>query len=74
MNNILQWNSDGLLSHLDEFNLIVKKYNPYICCIQETKFKSNFDPNLKHFKTFYKNVDSETIAHGGVAILVNSNF
>ena len=74
MNTILQWNCDGLYSHFEEFNIILKEHNPYICCFQETKFKYEHQPKFKNFNSFSKNHYSETVAHGGVTILVNSNF
>lgn len=77
MNNeykIIQWNCNGFLSHLDEIKLILSKINCLAICIQESRFRSNCYTNLKNFKCFYKNVDSTSIAHGGVCIYLNNNI
>ena len=36
MNNILQWNCRGLRANFTDFRLLCDKYNPIICCLQET--------------------------------------
>jgi exonuclease III len=71
--NILQWNCDGLYSHLPEFQLLLQKYNPFVICLQETKFKIDKVYEMKNFNLYYENVNSDTIAHGGVAIYVNKS-
>ena len=43
-NKIIQWNCDGFYSHHEDFQLLLKEYNPYIICIQETKFKYKHKP------------------------------
>lgn len=73
-NKIVQWNCDGFYSHHEDFKLIIQDYNPYIICIQETKFKHDHIPILKNYKSFYKNVNSTTVAKGGVVTFVNENF
>ena len=72
--NIVQWNADGFYRHYPEFKLLENKYNSFVYCIQETKFPFNHHPQFKNYKTFYKNVNSDTVAHGGVAILINDIF
>ena len=73
-NKIIQWNCDGFYSHHEDFKLLVNEYKPYIICIQETKFKFNHKPILNNYKSFYNNVNSNTVAKGGVIIFVNENF
>lgn len=69
---IIQWNCNGLLSHLDEIKLLLSKINCLAICIQESKFKSNFYTKIKNFTCFYKNVNSTNTAHGGVCIYLNN--
>lgn len=73
-NKIIQWNCDGFCSHHEYFQLILNANNPYIVCIQETKFKYKHKPKLNNYKSFYHNVDSETVAKGGVVTFINNNF
>ena len=73
-NKIIQWNCDGFYSHNEDFKLILNEYNPYIICIQETKFKYDHKPILNNYKPFYHNVYSNTVAKGGVITFVNNNF
>lgn len=72
--NIIQWNCDGLYSHYNDFKLLMNNYNPFVICLQETKFKANHVPKLRNYKIYYNNVISETVAHGGVAIYVKEGF
>ena len=73
-NKIIQWYCDGFYSHHEDFQLLLKEYNPYIICIQETKFKYKHKPKLSNFKSFYHNVNSSTVAKGGVITYINNNF
>ena len=60
MNNSLHVIPYGLIRKLDELKLLILKYNPLAISIQESKFKNNNYLNLKNYKCFYKNVNSET--------------
>lgn len=73
-NCIIQWNCDGLYSHYEQFKRLITENNPYIVCLQETKFKCDHIPKIKNYKSYTKNLLSNTVAHGGVAIFVNENF
>ena len=35
-NNIIQWNCRGLRANFTDFRLLCDKYNPIVCCLQET--------------------------------------
>ena len=54
--------------------LLVKKYNTSVLCLQETKINKNL--NLKYFQNYNKpgTLDSMARAHGGVAIYVRNNI
>ena len=36
MNNIIQWNCRDLRANFTDFRLLCDKYNPIVCCLQET--------------------------------------
>lgn len=42
--NILQWNCNGFYAHFAELKLLLSELDPYIFCIQETRFKPNYTP------------------------------
>lgn len=69
--SFIQWNCGGLYSKISSFKKLISEFNPIHVSIQETKFKVNYRPNFKHFKTYYKNIDDGINAHGGVMTLVN---
>lgn len=73
-NKIIQWNCDGFYSHHEDFKLLLNEYEPYIICLQETKFKFNHKPKLNNYKSYYRNVDSTTVAKGGVITYIKDNF
>ena len=35
-NNIIQWNCRGLRANFTDLRLLCDKYNPIVCCLQET--------------------------------------
>ena len=71
--SIIQWNCNGFYGHIEEFKLLINKYNSCAFCIQETKFSFDHIPSIKNHKVFYKSKYSET-ACGGVAIFVKDSF
>lgn len=72
--SILQWNARGLNSDKkNELSAMILNENPFIVCIQETKFKYNHRPNFRGFNSFNRNKNSNTNAHGGVLTLVKEN-
>ena len=36
MNSSIQWNCRGLRANFTDFRLLCDKYNPIVCCLQET--------------------------------------
>lgn len=71
---IIQWNCNGLATHLDEINIMINRFDCLALCIQETRFRQNSETNLKNFTCYYKNNYTGTIAHGGVCIYLNNMF
>ena len=74
--NIISWNCDGFYSHLPEFQLVCKDYDPIIINLQETKFKYKYIPKkISKYKCYIKNFNSlNNVAQGGVMTLVNENY
>lgn len=72
--SIIQWNCNGYFAHLSELNLIINNHNPYILCIQETRFRMNFIPKSNEFNVYFKNNDNELNASGGVATYVHKKY
>lgn len=65
---ILQWNCNGFYSRIDQVQYLMSKLDPYVMCIQETRFREDQQPKLKHWKIFHKNKLNSRIAAGGIAI------
>lgn len=74
MNYILNWNCLGYHTHLAELNILVNNFSPSIINIQETKFNYKYTPNYNNYKSYYKSLQTNTIAHGGVITLVRENL
>ena len=53
---------------------MVNKFSSSIINLQETKFNYNFTPKYTNYKSYYKNLQTDTIAHGGVYTLVRENI
>ena len=70
----LQWNCFGYNTHQLELNMLVNNYSPLIINIQETKFNINFQPKYNHYIPYFKNHNSQTIAHGGVLTFVHETI
>lgn len=54
--------------------ILIQEYEPVAICLQETKCKLRSVPKISGYKTYFKNKRSNTVAHGGVAILVKEGF
>lgn len=72
--NFIQWNCNGLLSHLCEFQLLVNEYRPSAIAIQETRFYPLQPFTLRNYNVHRKDVHSNTIAKGGVALMTHKDI
>lgn len=72
MENIIQWNINGCISHYCELKLLLANYTPMCLCLQETHFKPQDRFNLRGYKTFRSDVEPDRRARGGVAILISN--
>ena len=70
----LQWNCFGYQTHQQELSILVNNNAPLIINLQETKFNINFQPNYLHYNSYFKNVNSQTIAHGGIITFVHESI
>ena len=74
MNTIIQWNINGYYTHYEQFQILINNLSPDNICLQETNFKKNYQPTLKHFNTFVKNRVNENDASGGVGIIISDKY
>ena len=74
MKTIIQWNINGYYTHYEQLQILINNFSPDIICLQETNFKKNHQPTLKHFNTFVKNRVNENHASGGVAIVISDKY
>ena len=74
MKTIIQWNINGYYTHYEQLQILINNFSPDIICFQETNFKRNHQPTLKHFNTFVKNRVNENHASGGVAITISDKY
>ena len=69
MNNIIQWNCRGLRANFTDFRLLCDKYNPIVCCLQETMLTKN-DFIIRGFNCIHlTSRDIGGRACGGVSVL-----
>nr|CAH7738809.1 unnamed protein product [Callosobruchus chinensis] len=74
MQNILQWNCNGCISHLNELRIMTREYDPFCVSLQETHFKPHSSFSLRGYNIFRKDVAPNLRARGGVAILLKNNI
>ena len=55
MDQIIQWNIDGLLKHLTDIQHIKYNIQSIVFCLQETNLKSNQDFPIRGYDGYYKN-------------------
>lgn len=69
---LLQWNINGLTSHLNELKCLVKKVNPLIISLQESHLSPTKNPILKHYDLYRYDYLDGNIACGGVCTFVKN--
>lgn len=72
-NIILQWNIDGLLSHLNELKCLIRNFSPLVICIQETKLLPGRDLQIRGYELYRQDFTGGAIACGGVCIFVQES-
>lgn len=73
-NVVLQWNCNGLYSHIEELKLIISENRPLIICIQETLLKQNQHFYLSGYSIYRTDGESLNRARGGVLICVRNDI
>lgn len=48
--DIVVWNCNSYTNKLDELKIIVKKYNPKVICLQETRLTNNIELKSRGFR------------------------
>ncbi|MEM1010393.1 MAG: endonuclease/exonuclease/phosphatase family protein, partial [Myxococcota bacterium] len=71
MTHVLQWNIRGYRANHTELQTLLALKTPAVVALQETKLKHDYICQQLHYKTFRHDIQSPTIAHGGVALLVH---
>ena len=71
---ILQWNCRGLKANYQDLQAVVRRRNPFMICLQETKLALATTFSIKGYAVFRKDVHSTTIAHGGVLLAVHHSL
>lgn len=74
MENILQWNINGLINHCGELQTILADKSPFCVCLQETHMKPNTCFSLRGYQCFRKDTQPIYRAQGGVATFVKINI
>ena len=74
MSFILQWNCRGIKPNYQDLQTVIRRRNPFIVCLQETKLSSAMTCSIKGYAVFRKDVQSNTIAHGGVLLAVHHSL
>ena len=72
--SIIQWNCRGLRPNFTDFRLLCDKYNPIVCCLQET-FLSSDDYVIRCFSSYHLVIrDVGDRPCGGVSVLVRDSI
>ena len=74
MHFILQWNCRGLRANYQDLQAIIRWRSPLIIGLQETKLAPAMRCSVKGYSVFRKDVDTQSIAHGGVLIAVHHSL
>ena len=73
--SIIQWNCRGLSSNFINLNILIKKIQPKIICLQETKITSNKSIEIKNYKQYkYPAITTNTNPSGGVITYIHTKL
>ena len=65
---ILQWNCRGLRANYQDLQSLIRWRTPLVLGLQETKLAPNVTLAIKGYSVFRRDLDTPTIAHGGVLL------
>ena len=74
MHFILQWNCRGIKPNHQDLQSLIRGRCPFAICLQETKLLPGTMCSIKGFAVFRKDVQSSTIAHGGVLVATHHSL
>ena len=73
MSSILQWNCRGLRTSIADLQVVLCHHRPLVVCLQETKLLPESSCAIKGYSVFRKDLNSDTVAHGGVLLAVHNS-
>lgn len=71
-NILLQWNINGVVSHLDQLQCLVRSVSPLIVCLQESRLSASQNPKLKNFDLYRFDFTGGGNACDGVCTFVHN--
>ena len=74
MSHILQWNCRGLRTSACDLQAVLSQHSPLAVCLQETKLLPDSPCSIKGYSVFRKDVQTNTVAHGGVLLAVHHSL
>nr|CAH7737670.1 unnamed protein product [Callosobruchus chinensis] len=74
MENILQWNCNGISAKYDELRRLLGETSPFCIALQETHLRPSDNFSLRGYNIFRKDVIPNQRAHGGVATFLKDNL
>ena len=74
MSHILQWNCRGLRTSACDLQAVLSQHSPLAVCLQETKLLPDAPCSIKGYSVFRKDVQTNTVAHGGVLLAVHHSL
>ena len=74
LNNILQWNLNGLRGKITQLQCLLTKYNPEVTALQETKMPPDELFPIHFRRKFSIHKKNRTAHGGGVALMINTNI
>lgn len=75
MVKLLQWNIKGYYNNYTNLQVLLKEYAPSIIALNETHLPKNKNPLVpSQYTGFFHNLDQNTYAKQGNAILIKDNI
>ncbi len=76
MAKIVQWNCRGFRANYEEFELLIKKYEPVALCLQELQVSDSYtlDNNLYTLISQLPHIPIGHRPHGGAGILIRKDL
>ena len=74
MNQIIQWNINGLFKHLTDIQRAKHNIQPIVFCFQKTNLKSDQKFFIREYERYFKNRLNTTRASDGVAAHITNLY